>query len=94
MDEVAIRTPKTVETAGMVVAAAKQWWLKVNTKAVRLHSPDGAVFPHIIKVRYTVGGRDYFCRKWISAGRNVPAVGSTVQVCYREDKPTKAKVVL
>ena len=85
---------ETLETTGTVVAAAKQWWLKVNTKAVRLHSLDGAVFPHIIKVRYTVGGRDYFCRKWISAGRNVPAVGSTVQVCYREDKPTKAKVVL
>ena len=85
---------ETLETTGTVVAAAKQWWLKVNTKAVRLHSLDGAAFPHIIKVRYTVGGKDYFCRKWIGAGRDVPAIGSTVPVCCRADKPAKAKVPL
>ena len=60
----------TLETVGTVVTVAKQWWLKVNTKAVRVHSLDGATFPHIIKVRYTVGGKDYFKRKWIKGIRN------------------------
>ena len=38
----------TQETVGTVVTVAKQWWLKVNTKAVGVHPLDGATFPHII----------------------------------------------
>ena len=42
------------ETTGTVVAVSKQWWLKVNTKPIRTVGPlDGAVFPHIVKVKYT-----------------------------------------
>ena len=82
----------TLKTVGTVVTVAKQWWLKVNTKAVRVHPLDGATFPHIIKVRYTVGGKDYFKRKWIGPGKPVPAVGSTVTVLYSPEKPSKAKV--
>ena len=47
------------ETMGTVVSVAKQWWLKVNTKPIRLHGLDGAVFPHVIKVKYTVDGIGY-----------------------------------
>ena len=39
------------ETNGTVIAVAKQWWLKVNTKPIRMGSMDGAIFPHIIKVQ-------------------------------------------
>jgi len=53
------------ETKGTVVSVAKQWWLKINTKPVRLHPLDGAIFPHIIKVSYTVDGVEYTKRKWI-----------------------------
>lgn len=81
------------ETTGTVISVKKQWWLKVNTKPIRMHALDGATFPHIIKIQYTVDGKDYIKRKWIGAGRPVPAVGKTVSVLYSESKPTRAKVL-
>lgn len=80
-------------TTGTVITVAKQWWLKINTKPVRMHGMDGAIFPHIIKVRYTVEGTDYHKRKWIPARDNPPSVGSDVTVIYRADNPRKAKVL-
>jgi len=81
------------ETIGTVISAQKQWWLKVNTKPVRKHALDGATFPHVIKVQYTVDGKDYIKRKWISARFSAPAVGSSVTVSYCGNKPGKAKVL-
>lgn len=81
------------ETTGTVISVATQWWLKINTKPVRKHALDGATFPHIIKVQYTVDGKEYVIRKWIRAGDPAPAVGSTVPVCYPEKKPGKGKVL-
>lgn len=80
------------KTTGTVISAAKQWWLKINTKPIRSHSLDGAIFPYIIKVTYTVDGTGYTKRKWISAGKPVPAVGSSVTVIYPNDKPGKGKI--
>lgn len=82
------------ETTGTVVSVAKQWWLKVNTKPVRLHPLDGAIFPHIIRVKYIVDSKEYICRKWINAGHQVPNEGDTIKVIYRADKPAKAKVTI
>lgn len=56
------------QTTGIVIAATKQWWLKVNRKPMRLHTLDGAEFPYIIKIEYTVDGKAYTKRKWINAG--------------------------
>ena len=81
------------ETIGIVLSVAKQWWLKVNTKPVRMGSLDGATFPHIIKVQYAVDGNTYTKRKWIGAGKSVPDVGSNLTVLYRSGKPTKAKIL-
>ncbi len=81
------------ETTGTVVSVAKQWWLKVNTKAFRSGPSDGAVFPHIIKVSYTVDGTEYFKRKWLGAGNPVPGVGTDVKVIFDEAKPSQAKIV-
>ena len=81
------------ETTGTVISVAKQWWLKVNTKPVRMHALDGATFPHIIKVQYVVGENKYTKRKWIRAGHPVPAVESTLTVLYCSDKPSKAKIL-
>ena len=81
------------ETIGTVLSVAKQWWLKVNTKPIRMGALDGATFPHIIKVQYVVGENTYTKRKWISAGKAVPAVGSTLTVLYCSDKPRKAKIL-
>ena len=61
------------EAAGTVISVKKQWWLKVNAKRVRLHAMDGAMFPHIVKVEYTVDGQTYTQRKWIGAGYPTPS---------------------
>lgn len=80
------------ETMGVVVAATKQWWLKVNTKAVRTHALDGAIFPYVIKVTYVVDGKEYVKRKWIRAGYSVPSVGAELPVRYYSDNPKKAEI--
>ena len=81
------------QTTGIVIAATKQWWLKVNRKPMRLHTLDGAEFPYIVKIEYIVDGKAYTKRKWISVGAPVPKVGSIVQVIYNADKPSKAKIL-
>lgn len=81
-----------IQTTGTVIAAAKQWWMKVNRKPIRMHALDGAEFPYIIKIEYTVDGKTYIKRKWINAGKTVPKLGSNVQILYDSDKPSKAKV--
>ena len=81
------------ETVGTVLSVATQWWLKVNTKAVRRHALDGATFPHIIKVQYTVDGKDYIKRKWIGANNQPPMEGSSVTVLYCSDNPQKGKIL-
>ena len=68
------------ETMGTVISVTKQWWLKVNRKPVRAHAMDGAAFPHTIKVKYTIDGKDYICRKWIGAGNKVPDKGTTIKL--------------
>ena len=80
------------ETIGTVLSVAKQWWLKVNTKPIRMGTLDGATFPHIIKVQYVVDGKAYTKRKWIGAGKTVPAISSNVTVIYCSNKPAKAKI--
>ena len=81
------------EAKGTVISVAKQWWLKVNKKPIRTNALDGATFPHIIKVQYVVDENTYSKRKWIGAGKPVPAIGSTVTVLYCPDKPGKAKII-
>ena len=79
---------------GTVVSVAKQWWLKINTKAFRAGTTDGALFPHIIKVKYTANGKEYAKRKWISAYAPTPKVGQSVVVVYPLNKPKRAKILL
>ena len=81
------------ETIGTVLSAKKQWWLKVNTKPIRMSAFDGATFPYIIKVQYIVDGNTYTKRKWIGAGKEVPALGSKLTVLYCSNKPSKAKIL-
>ena len=81
------------QTTGTVIAATKQRWMKVNREPMRMHALDGAEFPYIIKIEYTVDGKAYIKRKWINAGAPVPKVGSSVRVMYNSDKPSKAKML-
>lgn len=80
------------KTMGTVIKVSRQWWLKVNTKPFRRHALDGAFFPHIIKVSYTVNGRKYAKRKWIPAKASVPLQGSKIEVIYSTQKPAKATI--
>lgn len=80
-------------TTGTVVSVKTQWWLKINTKPLRRGPLDGATFPHIIKVRYTVDGNEYVKRKWVGARYPVPEEGGTVQLVYDEERPDKVKLV-
>ena len=82
-----------METMGIVISASRQWWLKVNTKSFRMGTIDGATFPYIIRIQYTVDGVDYTKRQWIGAGKPVPAVGSSVKLSYDNEKPSKAKML-
>lgn len=80
------------ETIGTIISVTKQWWLKVNRKSVRIHAMDGADFPYIIKIKYTIEGKDYICRKCIGAGKKIPDKGATIKVIYCEDRPSKVKI--
>ena len=82
------------QTVGIVVSVKKQWWLKINTKAFRKSAWDGAIFPHVIKVKYLVDGKEFFKRKWISAVLTPPALNSEVLVFYNENKPKKSKIII
>ncbi len=80
------------KTTGTVVSVKKQWWLKVNTKPVRKGTFDGAIFPYIIKVKYTVAGVEYIKRKWIGAGVACPAENEQVTVIYSENDPARFRL--
>lgn len=79
-------------TIGTVISVKKQWWLKVNTKPVRMHALDGATFPHIIKVRYVVNGTEFIKKKWLKACVTPPSINEQVTVIYQENKPTKFRL--
>ena len=76
-----------------VVSVKKRWWLKINTKPVRVHAFDGAIFPHIVKVAYCVDGIKYYKKKWIRAGLLVPAVNTEVTIAYDKERPSRSKVL-
>ncbi len=80
------------KTVGTILSVKKQWWLKVNTKPVRTHALDGATFPHIVKVKYSVGGNKIIKKKWLKACVTPPGVNEQVTVVYQDDKPTRFKL--
>ena len=80
------------KTIGTIISVKKQWWLKVNTKPVRMHALDGATFPHIVTVKYTVDGNEIVKKKWLKSFVAPPSVNEQVAVIYRTDKPTKFRL--
>ena len=81
-------------TMGTILSAKKQWWLKVNQKAIRTGGPlDGAAFPYIVKVLYTVNGKNYTKWKWIGSSHPVPVAGGTLYLAYDMDKPERIKII-
>lgn len=78
-------------TEGIIIAAKRCWWLKINTKLVRKHALDGAVFPYVVTVRYSAGGTEFERRKFAVWKNDVPRVGEAVTVRYNENKPDKIR---
>ncbi len=79
-------------TEGEVIRVKKLWWIKINTKPIRTHALDGAVFPHTITVKYTVGASEYIKKKFVKARFIPPQVGDTVRVSYNADDPSKCRI--
>lgn len=71
-------------------------WLKVNTKPVRAHPLDGAVFPHMIYFSYHVDGREYtgawYVSWYISYAAGCPRVGERVTVYFDQSNPSRYAV--
>lgn len=82
-----------LKTSGTVTAVKKLWWIKVNTKPIRTHALDGALFPHAITVKYSVNGIEHIKRKYVRAKLMPPTVGDTVDVYYLAEKPGKCKIL-
>lgn len=80
------------QTRGTVVASTKQWWLKINSKLARVIGTEGAIYPYVVKITYSVDRKAYTKRKWIHAGQPVLKVGSSVRVMYNSDQPSKGKI--
>lgn len=82
------------QTEGLVTAVKTCWWLKVNTKPIRTHMMDGAAFPHIIHVTYTVSGQTYVGKRYVNWNKRCPETGEKLTVYYEKDNPEKYAVFL
>ena len=78
--------------AGRVTGVKRCWWLKVNTKPVRAHALDGAVFPHIISFRYAVEGKEHQGRAYVPATARCPREGESIPVFVDGDDPARCAV--
>ena len=74
---------------GVIIAAKRCWWLKINTKPVRKHALDGAVFPYLITVRYSVCGAELERRKLVVWKNGIPRIDQPVTVQYDVKRPSK-----
>ena len=83
------------KTTGKITAVKKCWWLKVNTKSVRLGPLDGAEFPHIIHFTYAANGEHYCGKRWLSHSAYPPRIGEEITVYYeRENAANYAAYIL
>lgn len=80
--------------SGVVISAKRCWWLKINTKPVRTHALDGAVFPYCVTVRYSAEGREFESRGFVVWKNAVPSVGQSVVVLYDARRPGKLLKIL
>ena len=79
---------------GRVTKVDTCYWFKVNTKPIRTHCGDGAVFPHIIHFTYRVAGISYTGKRWVMWNKRCPVKEEKITVFYEEDAPEKFAVIL
>lgn len=80
------------KTTGTIVSAKLCWWFKINTRPVRVRALDGAAFPQIIKIRYSVDGQEYVRRKFLRPTSAPLSAGATVKVFYQEINPKEFRI--
>ncbi len=79
---------------GTVTEVKTCYWFKVNTKPVRTHASDGALFPHIIHFTYQVAGQTYRGKRWVMWNRRCPVKDERITVYYEEAAPEKFAVIV
>lgn len=80
------------KTTGTVTEVKKIRWIKIKLKAVRLHPTDGVAFPHGVKVKYKVGGREYIKKIYFPWRILPPPKGAEITVEYNKDRPSVCRV--
>ena len=81
------------QTEGTVTDVRTCYWFKVNTKPVRTHAGDGAVYPHIIHFAYRVGGQAYTGKRFVQWNKRCPVKGERLTVYYEKEKPSNFAVL-
>jgi len=81
-------------TTGKIEKVIKCWWLKVNSKPVRMNGFDGALYPHLITFTYFVNGKKYKKTKYIGLRENLIGIFGTVDVFYDKEKPSRCAIQL
>ncbi|MBE5782730.1 MAG: sugar ABC transporter permease [Clostridiales bacterium] len=79
--------------AGAVTQVSPCYWLKVNTKPIRAHAWDGAVYPHMVSFQYEVNGCAYTGKRYYSWTIRPPVKGSRITVYYDEKDPSRYAVL-
>ncbi|MBE6955232.1 MAG: sugar ABC transporter permease [Ruminococcaceae bacterium] len=80
------------KTTAIVMQTKTCYWLKVNTKAVRIGPMDGAQFPHVAHFTYTVDGVEYKGSRFYNWNVRCPLKGETITVYYDSSAPQKYAV--
>ena len=80
------------KTVGTVTAVKTCYWLKVNTKAVRLGPMDGAKFPHIVHFAYEADGVQYKGSRFYNWNKEPPLKGGAINVYFDPAAPQKYAV--
>ena len=78
-----------IEVEGIIIKLKKIWWIKINTKTFRKSSLDGATFPYIITVKYTVNDTTYEKNKFVYLGDKEINVGNKIKIILKENNHSK-----
>lgn len=80
-------------TEGTITEMEKCWWIKINTKPIRSHSLDGALFPYTVHFKYNVDGTEYKGKKFIGLNTRGLNAGNKITVYYDGLRPSKYAVM-
>ena len=82
------------QAEGTVTEVKTCYWFKINTKPVRRHMWDGAVYPHIIHFTYEVDGTRFSGRRFVWYNRRCPVKGEKITIHYEVRSPEKFAVIV